>query len=1442
MAEYTRPAEGFRFLFGGVNTKEVADALPADKYQAVLNVRATAEQSIRTRPGYNLYFTANNSQNANNFTPAAITDMRAYTALGSNAFPRMLARDANGRVFLDTNAMVGNLAGNAGYGVSMNPFRPRESAQPWMYIAGVGAYQRFSAPDANNNVVQANVGIAEPQVQIEAGPNPINFQFLGPGNTSLWPAGGNNTSVTIDITRSNASVAVTPVVDPVVPTRQSLIISGNNAYGIGQVLQFNNGSFNALVDDVIPAMANGATVAIGAIKYQDTANNTGNCTIFVGQLPFASVIGGVVQGLRRGAVFRLNTANNGGEFGLVLDVVVGANGIVTIDTSTTQDWTSITPKNITFNATLVINSNSNAANGVAMISTGMSANLQAGLSTITHNMAGANSFATVNGQIPTEDDYVHLSVMFSDPTQLIQLLLLFYLDTPPNFGGAGNILYYAIRPSDLVQVVSGNQAIIPAILDAAEAELIGALPTGNNIAAPDQASAGNNMWSEIWIPVSSLQRIGSDLTKSLPACSGVQFQVNVAGNTTFGWSSFWNGAGSGPDVGNNGEGYRYLVVPFNSNTGVEGNPTALMKYDVGPRRQTVLLPTANLNTSYDPQINALKIFRYGGSILTYRFLGTTPTGSNFVDTFFDDTPAAGDPVVIDNTQPWPTIDQPWKLIGNANAYGQFLVCTSTSLPASMNRWLPGTLFQVGAGQDAFTLRSRPVVAGNGTLVTFEFEECVGAGNQSNLVYVLEPNIANQPLPYVWGPNEYGDFFGCGDPYRPGCVYWCKSFGPDAVPTKNNLEIVQPAEPLLGGQVIKGVSLCASSKRWWVLNYQSGSDRQRYVQVEVAVGKRLAAPFGMASDGTTIYFWADDCIAATQGGQAESLTDLDLYNLFPHAGLKGVDVVRAGVTFYAPDYSRAAQFRLVFRVGWLLALYLDTNGNHRCLVYDTLRKAWSQDTYAHNITSGYNVEQPKSNFVGAPTLYPGLFIADNLGHIWQVKDLTNDGVSGVDVIGTPISPVIATREFNAGDARSDAQFGDLFLDAVAPFGMNATPIVQGQPILDQNNNVISTVIAANNNRQFVPISLAGSALANFMGLKLGWTDNYYSPNNNTVFAPTTVNLWQPSYVDKPETTTTRFGDTVDFGQAFYVRGATIYADTMGANKSLKIRNMDNNTLVPLQSVASNNNTDSFIKHTGEQEINYWFNPPFVAHMVREEPQDAVPWRKFKIDYQKDPWPELTDLPSPWMNIRDTGQAGFLQGLILPVEVGDSNNNSRPSLKLRVDTSGELLDLIPFVTPIFNVKTGVAYALTEPVTCHQAQIIPQQPCRVWWSEIQWKAEATPDMGTHWITQWTGFGIKGFKSVPKCEGCYTSQSGIELHIEVQDGTAPAVLFLPATAGGAQAKFFVNLTFNKGQLFRFRAISDGPFQLFMEDFFFWVCEWGRLGNAVPFKLGAEFGDQATI
>src|SRR5262245_47387306 len=98
---------------------------------------------------------------------AAITDIRAYTDIETDSLPRILARDAGNAIWLDDGSQVGQLDGSS-QGVSMIPFRPNASPQPWMYIGASEDYKKYSVPGFGNGpppsgVFEYQVGIEEPQ-------------------------------------------------------------------------------------------------------------------------------------------------------------------------------------------------------------------------------------------------------------------------------------------------------------------------------------------------------------------------------------------------------------------------------------------------------------------------------------------------------------------------------------------------------------------------------------------------------------------------------------------------------------------------------------------------------------------------------------------------------------------------------------------------------------------------------------------------------------------------------------------------------------------------------------------------------------------------------------------------------------------------------------------------------------------------------------------------------------------------------------------------------------------------------------------------------------------------------------------------------------------------------------------------------------------------------
>ncbi len=611
-------------------------------------------------------------------------------------------------------------------------------------------------------------------------------------------------------------------------------------------------------------------------------------------------------------------------------------------------------------------------------------------------------------------------------------------------------------------------------------------------------------------PISSLQRVGNNPALTLADCTSSVITINTSAAVGIQIGSLLVGGGGQPDVGIDGSPYFYSNVTRSSDTGVPSNPSPITRYGVSPRRQPVII--TNTDDVSDPQANTWDQYRFGGGVNSFRFIGSTPNNGypdQFTDNYSNAAALAGTAVQYDNFQPWPTIDAPYNatvgtldgITTSISVVGTTVVVTYASAapftdpaPATILRWLPGTLMLLG-GQSAYTLWNRPILlsATPGSSYAYLFNLVENAGSLSpNTLTILEPNVAAQSLPYLWGPDAQGTVFGCGDPFRPGRLYYAKPYAPDAAPDRNSQELTPPSEPLLGGETIDGISFAASPDRWWGLFPQIGNSVNPYQAVERPVGRGLAAPYGHCTDGKSGYFWAKDGIWIAPGfGVGSSLTDADLYNLFPHEGVEGHNVTYAGHTIYAPDYARAGAFRLAFGASYLYADYLDTTGTPRTLVCDLRdmeNPKWIVDKYGDPMRCHYAVEQQAGTVITEGTTYPRIVMGGQSGNVYVETKLTNDD-------GVPIDGAFATFEENGGDIRADNLFNDAFLDLTPVSSTTVTPIT------GRVASASPTVIPAASTRQQtnVPVGLE----LKYMGVLFEWTDDFDSQS-----LPTVLYGWQP----------------------------------------------------------------------------------------------------------------------------------------------------------------------------------------------------------------------------------------------------------------------------------------------------------------------------------------------
>lgn len=1118
MSGYNRPEGGWRFDFRGIKINDAADAIPAFKSPFARNIRATLDNSIQTRPGYVLDFGA----------AGIITDINTYTAIETDNLPRVLVRNVSNQIYLDNGALVTTLAGNS-LGVFMIPYRPNQSPQAWMYIGSQNDYQKLSAPDGANNVLAYKTGIKEQQAAPETCPDAFNFYDFS-GVAADWTQGGTAgaPSDTNRLTDTLGSVLEDPASGTI--QRCSCVVTSTEQYQLGMEAIVDT-TIAVVVQDILPPINDGTAITIDSIYYLN--GTSGRCVIVPTQLPTSPSIptvknnlpiaasiyaDSVVSALRRGSVINLDNGADPDEDLFVLSVTTGPGGTVCFEVITAATYSS--GDSITGLPAISLSNVTSANTGDAIIEAAIDSTLTgAGTGTLSQALA-TNPFnqpLAPSTNTPQQDDYIAFSINISDLSKFVNGKVIF--NTEPGAPGYDTNGFYAQFDASVMVFhqpaasQTTTQTIIEQSVDF----------DGNIIDTPITITTTtplpSDQWTTVMFPVRALTRLGNDLTKTLSSCNGIQVSVQTTDTILLRIGAFWIGGGGQPDVGNNGVPYFYSVIGRNSATGALSNPSPITRYGVSPRRQSVNVIA--IDDVHDPQMDIWDVYRYGGTITSMRRIGSMPnTGGTdiFTDNYFDTSALGGSSIEYDNFEPWPTIDVPFT----ASAGTAGLITTeirvigtivlviysaaapfSNPAPATITRWLPGTLVTLG-GQSAYTLRVRPVSVTLSTppatdYYAYRFELLENAGTATpDTLNILEPNVANQHLPYLWGPDEFGTVFGAGDKFRPGSFYFCKNFTPDSAPDTYNQELTPPSEPIIGGEVIDGMAVAATSARWWRLIPQLGNLIQRYQPVQIPVGRGLGAPYAHCTDGKNIYFVAKDGVWMHSLGPGKSLTDADLYNLFPHEGADNpTDYVYAGFTIYAPNYAYAGDFRLAFCNSFLYFDYRDSSGFTRTLVCDLTDPndpCWIVDEYGSAITVHRAVDQPASTLDDTSAKYALLLLADSAGNVHHQSLASNDN-------NIPIQAICTTFEFNGGDVRAEQLFNDAFLDIRPVSGLEAAGISAGSVVTSVKLFDPSSTRYQSN----IPVGLE----LKYMGLLLRWTDNFSVQD-----IPTVIFVWQPMYQAVP----------------------------------------------------------------------------------------------------------------------------------------------------------------------------------------------------------------------------------------------------------------------------------------------------------------------------------------
>jgi hypothetical protein len=448
-------------------------------------------------------------------------------------------------------------------------------------------------------------------------------------------------------------------------------------------------------------------------------------------------------------------------------------------------------------------------------------------------------------------------------------------------------------------------------------------------------------------------------------------------------------------------------------------------------------------------------------------------------------------------------------------------------------------------------------------------------------------------------------FACYDPLRPGTLYYTKGNNPDSAPDTNQIEVTSPSEVLMNGVLVNGVGMVFSTERAWLiyptfttaLATVSGVAGQAFNLVESIANRGLyIRPCICTEAGQNVFFRAKDGIYVSPGGAgSESITDAQIYNLFPHEGVVPQPVSIGSYTIYPPDDTQPESQRLAFATGYLYYDYIGTDSNHHTLVYDVAAKGWSVDVgnpvfTVHALEEGQNVND---TIVGCTD--------------GTVRTLSNTGTE-------VITSVVATGSVNSGDARAFKRIGDVFVKALVAA-----------------SNPINVFLYANRYQTslggFSPTALTGTS--SLLPYVIDFTSGFAQDviDIAAVFSWTTnsvnhLELWQPNWIGLPESTQDRPTDWDEAGGSGnkFFQGLVLECNTYGNAKNFSVEDDQGGLHTPVECPFT----------TASQTIRtFTFSPPFTSHMVRIISTDGVPWQtgpaeNWSIAWIAQPYPEQSSL--------------------------------------------------------------------------------------------------------------------------------------------------------------------------------------------------------------------------
>lgn len=391
--------------------------------------------------------------------------------------------------------------------------------------------------------------------------------------------------------------------------------------------------------------------------------------------------------------------------------------------------------------------------------------IAAGIGTIS-NAALTVDLSIISSRPTQPTDEIHLSVRLDVPENLIEGRIIFDVDSA-NHDFSHNYYYASFRASDLISAVvstSTTQAAIQASIPQAQIDAYNAMHPGGyyqqvfNAGSPTaattlpsastQAGTGTSQWTELFIPISSLIRVGTDTSRTLANVKGVEIYFNVSASTVCDVHGLYLKGSYGPDVGTVGNDYYYRFRRRSTLTGAKSNPSPYNRSGIRPHSQRVAVTMPGDATEGDQ----LDVFRWGGSVtaaangvVPWLYVGSVANpGAGTTATFNDDLADSdilnAEVLEFDNQQPYATLDTPRQ--GTCTVVGTSVLWVSGD-KFNVN-WAPGSLIEING--IPYTLYAQPASSDFLEIV----ESATTLGSETVVTAISRPTAFDNPDPTLGG--------------------------------------------------------------------------------------------------------------------------------------------------------------------------------------------------------------------------------------------------------------------------------------------------------------------------------------------------------------------------------------------------------------------------------------------------------------------------------------------------------------------------------------------------------------------------------------------------------------------------------------------------------------------------------------------------------------------